>query len=468
MRMFVAGEWRGAETEPIEQPYSGELVDRVPAATVEDVEQALTAAVAGARAMAELTAWERSEILNRAADLLAARHEDLARTISLEEGKPLAEARLEVGRSPELLRLCAFEGTQLRGETLPLDAASNGAGKFGLTLRVPCGVIVAITPFNYPLLLVVHKVGPALAAGNALVLKPAGRTPLVALKLTELLLEAGIPELGIQCITGSGSAIGPLLCADSRVRKISFTGSADAGEAITRVAGIKRVSLELGANSPLIVLADADVEQVAAATAVGGYTNAGQACISTQRVLADRRVYGDLLEALTPKVEAITTGDPLDESTQLSAMITEQEAQRVGAWIEEAVAEGARVVTGGVRDGAVYAATVVADVEPTMRISRSELFGPAVALSPVAGIEEALALANDSDYGLSAGIYTRDIDAALAFARRAEAGNVHINGTPTWRADLMPYGGFKRSGIGKEGPRYAVAEMTEQKTIVVH
>jgi acyl-CoA reductase-like NAD-dependent aldehyde dehydrogenase len=468
MRMFVAGEWRGAETEPIEQPYSGELVDRVPAATVEDVEQALTAAVAGARAMAELTAWERSEILNRAADLLAARHEDLARTISLEEGKPLAEARLEVGRSPELLRLCAFEGTQLRGETLPLDAASNGAGKFGLTLRVPCGVVVAITPFNYPLLLVVHKVGPALAAGNALVLKPAGRTPLVALKLTELLLEAGIPELGIQCITGSGPAIGPLLCADSRVRKISFTGSADAGEAITRVAGIKRVSLELGANSPLIVLADADVEQVAAATAVGGYTNAGQACISTQRVLVDRRVYGDLLEALTPKVEAIATGDPLDESTQLSAMITEQEAQRVGAWIEEAVAEGARVVTGGVRDGAVYAATVVADVEPTMRISRSELFGPAVALSPVAGIEEALALANDSDYGLSAGIYTRDVDAALAFARRAEAGNVHINGTPTWRADLMPYGGFKRSGIGKEGPRYAVAEMTEQKTIVVH
>jgi acyl-CoA reductase-like NAD-dependent aldehyde dehydrogenase len=468
MRMFVAGEWRGAETEPIEQPYSGELVDRVPAATVEDVEQALTAAVAGARAMAELTAWERSEILNRAADLLAARHEDLARTISLEEGKPLAEARLEVGRSPELLRLCAFEGTQLRGETLPLDAASNGAGKFGLTLRVPCGVVVAITPFNYPLLLVVHKVGPALAAGNALVLKPAGRTPLVALKLTELLLEAGVPELGIQCITGSGPAIGPLLCADSRVRKISFTGSADAGEAITRVSGIKRVSLELGANSPLIVLADADVEQVAAATAVGGYTNAGQACISTQRVLVDRRVYGDLLEALTPKVEAIATGDPLDESTQLSAMITEQEAQRVGAWIEEAVAEGARVVTGGVRDGAVYAATVVADVEPTMRISRSELFGPAVALSPVAGIEEALALANDSDYGLSAGIYTRDVDAALAFARRAEAGNVHINGTPTWRADLMPYGGFKRSGIGKEGPRYAVAEMTEQKTIVVH
>jgi glyceraldehyde-3-phosphate dehydrogenase (NADP+) len=468
MKMFVAGDWRGAETEPIEQPYSGELVDRVPAATGQDVEEALTAAVAGARAMAGLTAWERSEILNRSADLLAGRQEDLARTISLEEGKPLAEARLEVGRTPELLRLCAFEGTQLRGETLPLDAASNGAGKFGLTLRVPCGVVVAITPFNYPLLLVVHKVGPALAAGNAVILKPAGRTPLVALKLTELLLEAGLPELGIQCLTGSGGTIGPLLCGDPRVRKISFTGSADAGEAITRVAGIKRLSLELGANSPLVVLADADVEQVAAATAVGGYTNAGQACISTQRVLVDRRVYGDLLEALTPRVEAIATGDPLDESTQLSAMITEQEAQRVGAWIEEAVAEGARVVTGGVRDGAVYAATVVADVEPSMRISRAELFGPAVALSPVAGIEEALALANDSDYGLSAGIYTRDVDAALAFARRAEAGNVHINGTPTWRADLMPYGGFKRSGIGKEGARYAVAEMTEQKTIVVH
>lgn len=468
MKMFVAGDWVGAETEPIQHPYSDELVDCVPAATVEDVENAISAAVAGARAFAALTAWERSEILNRAADLLHAREEDFARTISLEEGKPLAEARLEVRRGPELLRLCAFEGAQLRGETLPLDAASNGAGKFGLTLRVPCGVVVAITPFNYPLLLVVHKVGPALAAGNAVVLKPAGRTPLIALKLTELLLEAGVPELAIQCITGPGPTIGPPLCADPRVRKISFTGSAAAGEAITRVAGIKRISLELGSNSPLVVLSDADLEQVAAATAVAGYTNAGQACISTQRVLVDRRVYDDLLAALTPKVEAIATGDPLDESTQLSAMITEAEAQRVSAWVDEAVAEGARVVTGGVRDGAVYAATVVADVGPSMKISRSELFGPAVALTPVGGIEEALALANDSDYGLSAGIYTRDIDSALAFARRAEAGNVHINGTPTWRADLMPYGGLKRSGIGKEGARYAVAEMTEQKTIVVH
>jgi acyl-CoA reductase-like NAD-dependent aldehyde dehydrogenase len=468
VKMFLAGEWLGAETEPIQHPYSGEVVDSVPAATAEDVENALSASVAGARAMAALTAWQRSEILNRAADLLDARHEGFARTISLEEGKPLAEARLEARRSPELLRLCAFEGAQLRGETLPLDAASNGAGKFGLTLRVPCGIVVAITPFNYPLLLVAHKIGPALAAGNAVILKPAGRTPLVALKLTELLLEAGLPELGLQCITGSGPAIGPRLCADPRVRKISFTGSAEVGEAITRLAGIKRISLELGSNSPLVVLPDADVEQVAAATAVAGYTNAGQACISTQRVLVDRRVYGDLVEALATKVEAIATGDPLDESTQLSAMITEQEAQRVSAWVEEAVAGGARVVTGGVRDGAVYAATVVADVDPSMRISRSELFGPAVGLSPVGGIEEALALANESDYGLSAGIYTRDVDAALAFARRAEAGNVHINGTPTWRADLMPYGGFKRSGIGKEGARYAVEEMTEQKTIVVH
>jgi acyl-CoA reductase-like NAD-dependent aldehyde dehydrogenase len=443
VKMFVAGEWRGTESEPIQHPYSGELVDRVPAATAEDVDDAVS-------------------------DLLEAREEDFARTISLEEGKPLAEARIEVHRCPELLRLSAFEGSQLRGETLPLDAASNGAGKFGLTLRVPCGVVVAITPFNYPLLLVVHKVGPALAAGNAVILKPARRTPLVALKLTEVLLEAGIPELGIQCITGSGPALGPRLCADARVRKISFTGSAEAGEAITRVAGIKRLSLELGSNSPLVVLADADLEQVATATAVGGYTNAGQACISTQRVLVDRRVYGDLVDALTPKVEAIATGDPLHEQTQLSALITEQEAQRVSDWVEEAVSQGARLVTGGTRDGAVYAATVVADVRPRMRISRSELFGPAVALSPVEGIEEALALANDSEYGLSAGIYTRDVDAALAFARRAEAGNVHINGTPTWRADLMPYGGFKHSGIGKEGARYAVEEMTEQKTIVVH
>jgi acyl-CoA reductase-like NAD-dependent aldehyde dehydrogenase len=469
MKMYVAGEWTGSNDESdVTSPYSGDVVDTVPNASEGQVERAVAAAVEGARQMAALTPYERGRILERAATMLEGRLEELARLLTLEEGKPLVESRAEVSRVPDLLRLCAFEASQLRGETLPLEAASNGAGKLGFTMRVPCGVVVAITPFNFPVLLAVHKIGPALAAGNAVILKPAGLTPLTGLKLTELFLDAGLPENGLQCLTGAGSSIGPRLCADARVRKISFTGSTAVGEAIARVAGVKRLSLELGSNCPVIVLPDADIERVAGAVAVGGYANAGQVCISTQRVLVDRRVYGDVIDALVEKVAAIPTGDPLEESTRLSAMVSEQEAERVGSWIDDAVCGGARVVTGGERDGAVFSPTVVADVDPTMRISCDELFGPAVAVTPVAGVDEALAVANDSRYGLSAGIFTRDLDVALRFAREAESGNIHLNGTPTWRADLMPYGGLKESGLGKEGPRYAVEAMTESKTIVFH
>jgi len=384
----------------------------------------------------------------------------------MEEGKPLAESVGEVGRCPELLRLSAYEGAQLRGEVLPLDAAPNGAGKFGMALRVPCGVVVAITPFNFPMLLVLHKVGPALAAGNAVILKPAGTTPLVALKLTELLLEAGLPPLGLQCITGDGATIGRRLCADPRVRKITFTGSTSVGEEITRVAGVKRLSLELGGNAPLIVLADGDIEAAATQAAAGGYSNAGQVCISTQRVIVDRTIYGDFVDALAPKVAAIGVGDPFAEGTRLSAMITEREAARVESWIGEAVAGGARVVVGGDRDGAVHAATVVADVDPSMRIFREELFGPAVTVTAAADAATALELANAGSYGLSAGVFTSDINVALRHARALESGVVYINIAPPWRADLMPYGGVKQSGIGIEGPRYAVQEMTEVRTVV--
>jgi len=337
-----------------------------------------------------------------------------------------------------------------------------------MTLRVPCGVVVAITPFNYPLLLVAHKIGPALAAGNAVILKPANTTPLTALKFTKLLVEAGLPPNGLQCITGSGSKLGPLLCADERVRKISFTGSTGVGEQITRVAGVKKLSLELGSNAPMVVLPDADLNMVADATAVGGFVNAGQVCISTQRILVDQAVYGDFLDALKARVEGIAVGDPLADSTKLSAMISDSEAARVSEWINEAVQGGARIVTGGQREGAVFAPTIVADVDPQMRISNEELFGPAVAVTPVKDVDEAIAFANNTRYGLSASIFTSNVTNAMRFAREAESGNVHINWTPLWRADFMPYGGFKGSGIGKEGPRYAVEEMTEFKTVVIH
>src|ERR1700758_1659100 len=271
MKMYVAGEWSsGAAEREIANPWSGDVVDTVPSASPEQVELALSSAVAGADAMARLSAYERSEALNRAADLLTLRQYDFALTLSREEGKPLAEARGEVGRCPDLLRLAAFEGAQLRGEVLPLDAASNGAGKLGLAMRIPCGVVVAITPFNFPLLLVLHKVAPALATGNAVILKPASTTPLVALELTRALVEAGLPPLRLQCVTGDGSALGTQLCAARRVRKITFTGSTAVGEEITRVAGVKRLSLELGASCPVVILPDADIDSAAAAVAAGG------------------------------------------------------------------------------------------------------------------------------------------------------------------------------------------------------
>ena len=469
MKMWVGEQWSdGSGVEPVLSPYSGEQIDVVPQAGPTDVERAVATAVLGARDMAALTAARRVEILVKAADLIANSIDDFARLISREEGKPLSESRGEASRMPDLLRLCAFEGSQVRGESLPLDAQTGASGKIGFTIRIPCGVVAAITPFNYPLLLVVHKVGPALAAGNAVVLKPAKQTPLTALKLTQILLEAGLPPRGIQCITGAGSEIGPALCADPRIRKISFTGSTAVGETITRIAGVKRLSLELGSNCPLVVLPDADLAKVSDAVAIGGYVNAGQVCISIQRILVHHRVYADFLDALWPTVEAIRTGDPLAGDTKLGPMISEREAQRVHAWIEEAVQDGARVVTGGTRQGAVYAPTVLADVTPQMRIAREELFGPAVAVCPVDSIEHAIELANGTQYGLAAAIFTNDIGHAWQFVRKADAGNLHVNWTPLWRADFMPYGGLKQSGIGKEGPRYAVEEMTESKTVVFH
>ncbi len=468
-RMFLAGEWVDSPRhEELRSPWSGEVIASIPSATPDQATAAVAAAVEGARGMARLGGHERSLILNKAADRLAADAENIARTISAESGKPITEARGEAGRLADLLRLSAFEGTQLRGEVLPLDAQSGGAGRLGMVLRVPCGIVVAITPFNYPALLVMHKVGPALAAGNAVILKPASQTPLTALAIVRHLVEAGLPNCALQCITGHGSTVGGVLCRDERVRKISFTGSTAAGEAITRTAGIKRLSLELGSNCPMVVLPDADVDQVAAATAVGGYANAGQVCISLQRILVHRRIYADFLDAIKERVAGIVVGQPFEDATRLSAMISEKEARRVCEWFDEAVSQGARRLTGGERDGAVVTPTILADVSPAMRVSRDELFGPGVAVTPVDSVEEALNIANDSKYGLGASVFTRDVTSALRFVRGVESGNVHVNWTPLWRADLMPYGGVKLSGHGREGPRYAVEEMTDTKTVVIH
>lgn len=469
MKMCIGGQWveKPAKIE-VRHPFDNQVVDTVQHGDAGDVDKALAAAVCGAKAMAKLTAHDRYQILMKAAQKIEARAEEFAKTITLEGGKVIAEARAEAGRAVQTLQLSAEEARRLHGETVPLDASPGGAGKFGFTVRVPCGVVVAISPFNFPLNLMVHKIAPAIAAGNAVVMKPPTVTPLSALKLAEVLLESGMPGEAVSCLTGPGGELGDALCRDPRVRKITFTGSVSVGEGICRMAGIKRVTMELGSNAPIIVMPDADLEKVATAIAMTGYANAGQVCISTQRVIASRKIYDDLLKATKPKVEALATGNPMDDRTKVGPMITEKEAVRVEEWVREARATGAKVVTGGARTGALFTPTIVADVKPEMKISCDELFGPAVAFTPFEGVEEALALANDSRYGLAAGVFTESLDTAMRFARELESGNIHINWGPQWRQDLMPYGGLKESGFGKEGPRYAVEEMTELKMVVLH
>lgn len=469
MEMYVAGRWQGsAQTTPVVHPYSGAIIDEVPAAEPRQVDAALAAAVDGAAAMRRLTAHDRVAMLDRAADLLDAAVDDLARTISLESGKPLKEARAEAARAGDIVRLSAFEGARMHGETIPVDASAGNADKFGFTIRQPCGVVVAISPFNFPLLLLLHKLAPALAAGNAVIAKPAEQTPLTALKLTRILLEAGLPPNSIQCVCGPGPVVGPQLCSDPRVRKISFTGSTAVGEQITRVAGVKRLSLELGSNAPLVVLSDGDIEAAASAAARAGYVNAGQVCISVQRILVDRAHYGDYLDALTPRVQQLQVGDPFEEATAVSALISETAAKRVATLVGDAVEAGASLVTGGQRTGSVISPGVLADARPDMGVFASELFGPMVAVAAVDGVDEAIAIANDTRYGLAAGVFTASISTAMRFAAEVDVGTVQINAPPLWRADPMPYGGLKGSGIGKEGPRYAIDEMTELKAVILH
>lgn len=469
MRMFTAGEWREtAETIAVRNPFNGEVIERVPTAGAGDVDRALTMLETGASIMRKMPAFERAQILRRAAALMQEREEELGRTISLEEGKILAEGRLEASRAREVIEVSAEEARRVAGEMVPLDAAPGVQGKLGFTLRIPCGIVAAITPFNFPLNLVCHKVGPAIAAGNAVIIKPASDTPLSALKLVEIFLKAGMPAEAIACVTGSGTVLGKAICTDPRIRKISFTGSYAIGEEICRMAGVKRVTMELGSNSPVIVLDDADLEKAAAAVAATGYANAGQTCISAQRIITGKKITGDFLDALKPKVAALKTGDQMVEGTKVGPMVREADAQRVENWVNEAVSNGAKIECGGVRTGAIYAPTIVSQVSPSMKISCEELFGPAVAVTAVSSIDEAIALANDSQYGLAAGIFTQDIDRAMRFAREVDSGNLHINWSSQWRADLMPYGGLKGSGLGKEGPKYAIREMTEEKMVVIH
>ena len=469
MKMYVGTDWVDAsELIEVINPFDGSVLDTVPKATAADVDRAIVTATRGAEVMASLTGYERSEILRRAGDLILERVDELAPVITREQGKIIGESRVEATRAAEILYLSAEEAKRLNGEVVPLDGGPGAGGKLGFTLRVPCGVVAAISPFNFPLHLVCHKAGPALAGGNAVIIKPATDTPLSALKLVDILLEAGTPPEAVQCLTGAGSDIGDVLVADPRVRKITFTGSRDVGEHICKTAGLKKVTMELGSNSPVIIMDDADMEKVSSALVQTTFANAGQVCISTQRIFADGNIYSDFVDSFGDTVSKINYGDPFDESVMMGPLVRETDAERVASWIDEAVTDGAKVITGGQRDRGFVEATLLADVDPAMRVSCDELFGPAAAASKVSSIDEALDMANDSPYGLAAAIFTQDIDRAMKFAQRMDAGNIHINWGSQWRTDLMPYGGIKESGMGKEGPHYAVREMTEEKLVVLH
>jgi glyceraldehyde-3-phosphate dehydrogenase (NADP+) len=470
--LLIGGAWVEAaagEREDVTSPFDGLVVGNVPVARAADATRAIDAAVSGFARWRRTPAHERAAILMRAAALADERAEDIAQIMSGENGKSLVEARGEAGRSGEIIRLSAFEGSHLYGETLPLDAnKGTGFDKIGFTIRQPVGVVVAISPFNYPALLVLHKVAPALAAGNAVVLKPARSTPLTALAVAQCFVDAGLPDGVLNVVTGPGAEVGDALVRDQRVRKISFTGSTAVGEHIASIAGIKKMSLELGASGPVIVLDDADIDAAAHSISLGGYINAGQVCISAQRIIVAESIVGDFLDALTPKVQAIRVGDPFATDTMVGSMISRGEADRVTASIRAAVTAGARLVTGGEQDGSLIQPAIVADVDPYSPFAQDELFGPAVAVSTARDINHAIELANSTAYGLGAGVFTNNIANSIHAIREIESGVVHVNWTQLWRADLMPYGGLKSSGIGKEGPRSAIAEMTEVKTVIMH
>jgi acyl-CoA reductase-like NAD-dependent aldehyde dehydrogenase len=465
-KLLLDGEWiETGEWHEVRSPYSGETVARVPEAGAEHARRAVDAA---AKAMKNpLPAHQRAEILDRVAILLRERQDDVAQTICAEAAKPLKAARVEAERAVSTFTMAAVEARRLAGEVVPMDASPAGVGKLAYTLRVPIGVVGAITPFNFPLNLVGHKIAPALAAGCAVVLKPAGQTPLSALLLAELETEAGLPAGWLNVLVGPSAEIGDVLVEDERVRLITFTGSAEVGWRIRERAARKKVNLELGNATPVVVEADAELEQAATKLAANAFSFAGQSCISVQRIYVHRSAYQDFIGRFIPKVEALQVGDPAEEDTDVGPVIDEDARERIVSWIEEAKAGGATVLTGGeVADG-LLRPTVLADVTPEMKVSCLEVFGPLCTVSTYDSVDEAFALANGTEYGLQAGIFTGSVQTALAAANKLEFGGVTVNEAPTFRADQMPYGGVKASGNTKEGPHYAVREMTEERLVVL-
>jgi acyl-CoA reductase-like NAD-dependent aldehyde dehydrogenase len=468
-KLLVAGEWiETGDWDEVKSPYDGSPVGRVAQGDEALVERAVQAAH-DAFLHADFPQYARAAVLDRAAELAAEREEDLALTIAAEAGKPIKTATVEAQRCVSTLTFAAVEARKLTGGTVPMEASPAGVGKLGVMLRVPYGVVGAISPFNFPLNLVAHKLGPAIAAGNSIVLKPAGQTPISALKLAEILVEAGLPEGWLSVVPGHGSTVGNAIVEHPLTRAITFTGSAGVGWGIRSKVPHKKVNLELGSNAPLIVNADGDWEAAADKARIHAFSHAGQSCISIQRILLHEDIADAFTERLVANVEKLTVGDPLDPDTDVGPLITPHDRDRVKEWIDEAVSSGAQLLTGGelVDEGRCLAPTLLSSPPKDAKVWREEIFGPVATIDSFSDFDEALALANDSKFGLQAGVFTRDIGRGLQAGNTLEFGGVLINEVPTFRADQQPYGGVKDSGNTREGPAYAVYELTEERFVTL-
>jgi acyl-CoA reductase-like NAD-dependent aldehyde dehydrogenase len=465
-KLFVAGGWvETGDWIEVRSPYSGEVVGRVAKGGAGETRRAIDAAEQALHN--PLPAHKRAEILVKVVAGIARRHDEIARQISDEAGKPLKAARVEASRAMSTYTFAAVEARKLAGEMVPMDAAQAGEGKLAFTLRRPIGVVGAISPFNFPLNLVAHKLAPALAAGCPVVLKPATQTPLSALLLAELEDEAGLPPGWLSVVVGPSAEIGDVLVEDERVNAITFTGSGAVGWGLAARAARKKVNLELGNATPVIVTADADIEAAATAMAAHAFSFAGQSCISVQRLYVERPAYDRFVEAFVPKVEALKIGDPADEATDVGPVIDEDARERILEWIAEARDGGAEILAGGEEQDGLIAPTVIAGASPELKVSCEEVFGPVVTVNAFDSLDEAIELANSTRYGLQAGIFTSRLDTAMRAGQELEFGGVIVNEAPTFRADQMPYGGIKDSGNTREGPAYAVRELTEERLVVI-
>ncbi|MGM0804395.1 MAG: aldehyde dehydrogenase family protein [Bacillota bacterium] len=465
--LWINGVWK-EKTDVLE--VLNKYTQNVEAAIARSEKKDVDEAVEGAKEAYKkaFSAYDRYLVLTNAARLLLEKKEEFAKVLVAEVGKPIRDSRVEVERAAQTLEISAEEAKRIHGEGVPVESAPGSENRMAFTLRVPVGVVAAITPFNVPLNLVCHKIGPALAAGNAVVLKPAEVTPLCALMLAEVFKEAGLPDGRLQVITGDGAEVGGWLLENQDVKMFTFTGSPRVGEIIRQKAGLRKVSLELGNNSATIVHKDADLDKAAALIANKSFNNAGQVCISVQRVYVHQDVKTPFIQLLKDKTEQLQSGNPLDETTDIGPMIRQAEAERVEEWVNEAVSDGAALVTGGRRNGAFYEPTILSDVKREMKVCKQEVFGPVVGIDTYATIDEVIEQVNDSDYGLQAGLFTNDLAFVMKAAKEIEVGGLIVNDASAYRVDHMPYGGVKKSGTGKEGPRYAIEEMTEERIIVLN